>query len=138
MLLESTQELVTIWKEYRKEENMSDLKKEYDKILSEIEDRLSIIEEKEKALNAKVSQLQKTISEIENDIYDEEPMGEYDFEIVCPYCNNEFITDLSLMNQEKSEIRCPECNNIIELDWNDDEEEGCGGHCSRMPWMWIR
>ena len=55
--------------------------------------------------------------------------GEYDFEIVCPYCNNEFVTDLKLMNEEKTEIRCPECNNIIELDWNDDEDEGCQGHC---------
>ena len=29
-----------------------------------------------------------------------------------------------------NEIICTECNNVIELYWNDDEEEGCSGHCS--------
>lgn len=143
---------------------MSNLNKEYDKIISEIEksisneqereivkqkiselsmlfintidkmsdivdNKLKDMEEKQNNLDTKISKLQKVIDEIESDIYDEQ-VGEYDFEIVCPYCNNEFVTDLSMMNEEKTEIRCPECNNIIELDWNDEEDEGCTGHCS--------
>ncbi len=30
------------------------------------------------------------------------------------------------VDESDSEIICPECNNIIELDWND----GCSGNCS--------
>lgn len=35
-----------------------------------------------------------------------------------------------MLDDEKNEIKCPECNNIIELDWNDEEEDCCSGHCS--------
>lgn len=146
---------------------MSNLKKEYDRILSEIEkaisneeekkivkekvselsmlfinamenmsnvidNKLKEMEEKQNNLDSKLNKIQNTVNEIESDIYDGE-LGEYDFEIVCPYCNSEFVTDLSLMNEEKTEIKCPECNNIIELDWNDEcegEDDCCSGHCS--------
>ena len=37
----------------------------------------------------------------------------------------------AIEDELKEEIRCPECHNIIELDWDeDDEEEGCSGCCS--------
>ena len=51
----------------------------------------------------------------------------FDFEIICPYCNAEFIADV----ESKSNIKCPECQNTIELDWNGGEEiNPCSGHCS--------
>ena len=50
----------------------------------------------------------------------------YDFEIICPYCNTQFIADI----ESKTEIKCPECQNVIELDWNNEESQGCSGHCS--------
>jgi len=99
-----------------------------DNINTVLEERIVKIEEKQNNINSKFESLKKSIDEIEADIYDEEE-SEFDFEIVCPYCNNEFITDLNMMNEEKTEIRCPECSNIIELDWNDEEEETCSGHC---------
>ena len=64
--------------------------------------------------------------DIEDDIYEEEG---FDFEIVCPYCEHEFVIDTS---EDKTEIKCPECKNIIELDWSgnlDDEDDGCSGNC---------
>ena len=56
---------------------------------------------------------------------------EYDFEIVCPYCENEFLIDLT-----KNKIECLKCKNIIELEWTGNMEEdetssGCSGRCSR-------
>ena len=52
----------------------------------------------------------------------------FDFEIVCPYCEYEFIIDA---DEDKNEVECPECNNTIELDWSGDlcDDEGCSGHC---------
>lgn len=102
-----------------------------EKMSDMVDNKLAKLEEKQKELDDKIEKINKSVSEIENDIYDEEENGEFDFEIVCPYCSYEFVTDLNMLDDEKSEIKCPECNNIIELDWNDEEdEEGCSGHCS--------
>ena len=57
-------------------------------------------------------------------------------EIVCPYCDEEFIARIGF--DENQKIECPECHNIIELDMDAGNIEndihgnfGCGGHCSR-------
>jgi UDP:flavonoid glycosyltransferase YjiC (YdhE family) len=61
-------------------------------------------------------------------IYNRKEDG-FDFEIVCPYCNYEFIIDMA---ENKTEIECPECKNTIELDWTgdvDNEHHDCSGDC---------
>ena len=92
-------------------------------------ERIKAVEENQKRLNIIVKQLETSVNDIESDIYDEDESSDYDFEIVCPYCNSEFIADMSLVDDDKNEIRCPDCNNIIELDWNDEEDSGCSGNC---------
>ena len=86
------------------------------------------LEERQNEIEEKMSKMQGIIDNIEKDIYAEEG---FDFEIVCPYCENEFIIDV---DENKTEVECPECNNVIELDWtgNVDEEPeqgGCNGSC---------
>ena len=95
---------------------------EIDKIIDMNTQRMEDIAINQKILNDKIEHMQETINHIEKDIYMEE---ECDFEIVCPYCNNEFVEDFS--NEVKTEVECPECHNIIELDWNHDEH--CTGEC---------
>lgn len=99
---------------------------EIEAIADRYEDRMQRIVEQQAYLDQKMKQVEKTISTIEKDIYvdDEE---EYDFQIVCPYCNYEFVTDMD--DELKKEIKCSECDNIIELDWNEDEHECCSGNC---------
>ena len=83
------------------------------------------IKENQKIMNDKMERMQQIINHIESDIYAEEG---FDFEIVCPYCEYEFVIDA---DEDKKEIECPECKNIIELDWSGDiEEDGCSGHCN--------
>ena len=89
------------------------------------EARIKEIEEKQGEIENKISSVQSLVDEIEGDIYEDD--GNYEFEIVCPYCNYEFTTDIE--DEEKEEIKCPNCNNIIELDWN-SEEGACDGNCS--------
>ena len=36
------------------------------------------------------------------------------------------ITDI---DSSKSEVECPECHNTIELDWNHEDGDSCGGDC---------
>ena len=99
---------------------------EINSIADKYEDRMQHILEKQAYLDQKMKQVEKTIATIEKDIYlDEE---EYDFQILCPYCNHEFVEEFD--NELKKEVKCPECENIIELDWNSDEEDGCDGNCS--------
>jgi len=67
---------------------------EIEAITDKYEERIDHIVEQQAYLDQKMKEVEKTISTIEKDIYleDEE---EYDFQIVCPYCNYEFLTDIS-------------------------------------------
>ncbi|MBR3163012.1 MAG: hypothetical protein IKF17_02790 [Clostridia bacterium] len=96
--------------------------------LDNIEKKMDIILQNQQELINKMNKMEKTIKRIENDIYLDEG---FDFEIVCPYCNNEFIVD---MDEDRKEVTCPECENIIELDFTGDTDddfecgiEGCSG-----------
>lgn len=101
---------------------------------------MSISDEEYKKLLERINSLENTIEElkdnvetIKQDIYDDDS---YDFEIVCPYCNHEFIADVS--SELKDEIECPECHKTIELDWGDDCGCGnpnchCGDNCNCTP-----
>lgn len=102
---------------------------EMDYILDYKEEEMQKLEDTQKQLDNKIGQMQQVIDNIEKDIYLEDG---FDFEIVCPYCNYEFIIDV---DENKTEIECPECQNIIELDWTGEIEEGeeqedCSGSCS--------
>lgn len=97
-----------------------------DYIMDYKEEKISELEKTQKQLDERMAKMQQIIDHIEKDIYAEDG---FDFEIVCPYCNYEFIVDL---DENKTEIECPECKNMIELDWTgniDDEQSGCGGSC---------
>ncbi|MCI8640839.1 MAG: hypothetical protein HFJ59_03080 [Clostridia bacterium] len=102
------------------EQNLS---KQMESLLKEMKE----IKENQKIMNDKMEKMQQIINHIENDIYAEEG---FDFEIVCPYCEYEFVIDA---DESKKEIECPECKNIIELDWSGNFDEGdgnsCLGHC---------
>lgn len=97
-----------------------------DTLTQKTEERIKEIEDKQTQIETKINKVENAVNEIESDIYSEEDAN-FEFEIVCPYCNNEFVTEI---NEEdlKKEVRCPECNNVIELDWNEDED-GCTGDC---------
>lgn len=81
--------------------------------------RIKEVEEKQQEIDNRIETVKKAVDGIENDIYEDDEA--YEFEIVCPYCNHEFVADIN--SEENAEVECPECHNIIELDWN--EEEGC-------------
>lgn len=93
--------------------------------IKSINNRLENIENNQRLIEQKISKIQSSVNGLENDIYEDE----YEFEIICPYCNTEFVADVT----SKSDIKCPECQNIIELDWNNEDENafGCAGNCSR-------
>ena len=90
------------------------------------DERIEKLEEKQEKIVGTLSKIQETVNLIKKDIYEDDG---YDFEIVCPYCNHEFVADVE--SELKEEIECPECHNVIELDW--DDEEGCDScnshHC---------
>lgn len=103
---------------------------EIDYILEYKQEEMDKIEDTQNQLNEKIGQMQQVIDNIEKDIYAEDG---FDFEIVCPYCNYEFIIDV---DENKTEVECPECENVIELDWSGEvdeeiENQNCqGGSCS--------
>lgn len=103
---------------------------EMDAIIDYKQEEMAQLESTQSELSQRIGKMQEVIDHIEKDIYAEEG---FDFEIICPYCNYEFIMDV---DENKTEIECPECQNVIELDWTgeiDDEEEyhseDCSGNC---------
>lgn len=102
----------------------------FDNMSKYSESKISALEENQNKLEQKLNKVQNIVEDMKSDIYDEYNEDEdYEFEIVCPYCNNVFISNVETDVNE--EIECPECHNIIELDWN--EEECCTGSCSSCP-----
>jgi DNA replicative helicase MCM subunit Mcm2 (Cdc46/Mcm family) len=97
---------------------------EINRLNEKFEERLNLLAEKQKILEEKQERLDKVVDNMEKELFVEDE--EYDFEIVCPYCNHEFVTDIG---SSIKEVECPECHNKIELDWNEEDEEACGGHC---------
>ena len=90
---------------------------ELDKLAEFNFNKLSVMLDREKELYKKVSKMEKIISNLEKEVFSS---TEGDFEIVCPYCNAEFVENLE--DNTDREIKCPECGNTIELDWNEDIE----------------
>ena len=88
-----------------------------DMIMDYKEEKMNAIEEKQKEIDDKMGKMQQIIDNIEKDIYSEDG---FDFEIICPYCDNEFVVDV---DENRTEVECPVCNNIIELDWSGDLED---------------
>ena len=126
-----------IEKNIKNKEDLEYVKKRFtaflDPVLDEInsiieykKEEVEELEKRQQEIERKMSKMQSVIDNIEKDIYAEDG---FDFEIVCPYCNHEFVADVE--SELREEVECPKCHNIIELDWNDDEEEssGCSGHC---------
>lgn len=105
---------------------MANLDNEYKILLEDIQKRLKNVEENQNEIKSKMSKIENVLNHIKEDIYCNE---DFDFEIVCPYCEHEFVIE---MKEDKKEVQCPECKNMIELDWSGDlDEEGCSGHhCS--------
>ena len=92
-----------------------------------IEKKMLILEEGQRELEFKINKIDEVLKKIEEDLYiDEEEDENFEFEVVCPYCNYTFNAQL---DELKEYITCPECNNIIELDWNQEESQ-CSGCCS--------
>lgn len=89
------------------------------------EDKIKQIEQRQNLADEKLEEMDAIIKNITRDIYDEYE----DFEIICPYCNYEFDSDV---DETISEIICPECQNTIELDWGEDigQSLDCTGDCS--------
>ena len=88
-----------------------------DEVFEAKQQRIDAIEEKQNRIENKMNVMQQAINNIEKDIYSEE---DFDFEIICPYCDNQFVIEAE---EGKTEVECPQCNNIIELDWSEEGEE---------------
>ncbi len=88
--------------------------------------KIKEVEEQQRKIDEKMMKIQKVVDDIESDIYEDDEV--YEFEIICPYCNHEFITNIN--SDINTEVECPECHNMIELDWNGEEDGDCAHDCS--------
>ena len=88
---------------------------ELTKVINNFENRVEKFENKVKNIENDVKRLEE---EVYNELEDDEML---DLEpITCPYCEFKFMIEYNL---DKTEIKCPECDNLIELDWEEYEED---------------
>lgn len=82
------------------------------------------LERLEKNYDSKVAQCTERIDFMEKDLEDlkDKVVGEeIDVEpITCPYCNSKFLIEF---DKKQKDIKCPDCRNIIELDWEEYEDD---------------
>ncbi len=81
------------------------------------ENKIEKIIKSQEEILSRMEIMEKSINQIQVDIYEKD---EFDLEIKCPYCENNFIADIE---NEKQELECPRCKNIIELDWTEEVEK---------------
>lgn len=81
-----------------------------DQMTEIVNEKVESIEKNQKNMDTRLNKIQKVIDGIEKDIYDDD----FEVEISCPYCNNEFVAEIN--SDDENEIECPECHNIIELE----------------------
>ena len=104
--------------------NEEDLKYVQENIFTMMADIIDKVDNLCNSNEIRISKLEDKIDRMSKELYLNDV---YDIEVVCPYCNYEFETEL---DENKKEIKCPECNNIIELDWvSEDDDDGCSGGC---------
>lgn len=96
---------------------------EMENVLDYKTNEIQALESKQKEIDGKMDDMEAVLKNITRDIYEDEE----DFEIICPYCNNEFDADV---DENVTEVVCPECENTIELDWGIEEDNNCNGDCS--------
>lgn len=117
-----------LYVEKRTEKFLDVILDEFEKLAKYKEDQIDELFKSQEDTKQRIEDMTRILKNIEKDIYDDD---ESDFEIICPYCGNEFDADV---DEKNSEIKCPECGNSIELDWtgnpDDDDDSGCGGSCS--------
>ena len=98
--------------------------------MTELEKEIQKLQKRIADLESKLEKVETIVEDIERDIYLDEEIEEQGDTISCPYCDYEVPI---YYDETLKEVECPECHNTIELDWNgdlDDENNGCGGHCS--------
>lgn len=100
-----------------------------DRMSEIVEEHVIDIEKSQESIEKKIAKIENSIDIMERDLCDDVT----ETEIVCPYCNNEFFTELD--DKAETDVECPECHNIIELGMCYEEDfenkgcSGCGGKC---------
>lgn len=78
-----------------------------------------------------VELIDEDLMEVEDEVYgldmleDDDSFEDY-YEISCPNCGEDFITDYEELEDDEFEIECPNCGYIVEIDTT---ECNCGDDC---------
>ncbi|MGE5473590.1 MAG: CD1247 N-terminal domain-containing protein [Ignavibacteriales bacterium] len=106
--------------------------KDQSKIVNAIIDVLDIfaeeftrLEELHNNMQEQVNIIDEDLGTLEDEIYEEEDYEEDLIEAVCPHCE-ETVTFFEDEINEDDEVECPKCHKTFEIEWECDEDCGCG------------
>lgn len=96
-------------------------------VLEDITDALSGLKDAYNDLEDYVELIDEDLMEVEDDMYDLDLLEDDDFyEVECPNCGEDFITDFDEMEEYDFEVECPNCGYLVEIDTLDC---GCIDEC---------
>ena len=113
--------IASIEKKIKNEDDLEFVKKQITELtmsyLNELQKLEQIYDLKVANCSERIDDLEKSLDEVKEKIDNEE----IDVEpITCPYCNSKFLIEF---DKRQREIKCPDCQNIIELDWEEFEDD---------------
>ncbi|QSX09618.1 hypothetical protein J0B03_00680 [Alkalibacter rhizosphaerae] len=94
-------------------------------ILGDLTDAVEGLDEAYDDLEDYVELIDEDLMEVEDELYDLEMLDDDDdeddfdeddiFEVECPNCGAEFITDFDDMEDEDFQLECPECGYVLDI-----------------------
>lgn len=93
-------------------------------ILGDLTDAVEGLEEAYDDMEDYVELIDEDLMEVEDELYELDMLDEDDdddledddlFEVECPNCGSEFITDFDDMEDEDFQIECPECGYVLDI-----------------------
>lgn len=98
-------------------------------ILEDMTDALAGLDEAYEDLEDYVELVDEDLMEVEDEVYDLDFLDDDDddfYEVQCPHCGEDFITNFDELEEDDFEIDCPYCGHIVEIDTTECD---CGDDC---------
>lgn len=105
-------------------------------VLEDITDALAGIGDAYDDLEDYVELIDEDLMEVEDEVYGLDMLEEDDdddyYEVQCPNCGEDFITNFEELEDEEFEIECPNCGSKVNVDpWDSDcgcDDKDCQCH----------
>lgn len=92
--------------------------------LNDFADEFDRLEAMHMSMQEQVNVIDEDLGNLEDEIYENEYDDDF-IEVVCPHCDKD-ITFVEGEIENEEEVECPFCGKTFEIEWEYEEDCGCG------------